>query len=58
MTAFAQVVALLLSSFGGTTAEVTITDSVDLTEVNHHFDEHGRLVMEQVVSAQKSLPSV
>jgi len=49
MTALAQVVALLLSSFGGTTAEVTITDSVDLIEVNHHFDEHGRLVMEQVV---------
>ena len=49
MTAMVQFVALLASSFGGTTAEVTITDSVDLIEVNHHFDEHRRLVMEQVV---------
>ena len=49
MTTMVQFVALLVSSFGGTTAEVTITDSVDLIEVNHHFDEHRRLVMEQVV---------
>jgi hypothetical protein len=49
MTALAQFVALLITSFSGTTTEVTITDSVDLIEVNHHFDEYGRLVMEQVV---------
>ena len=44
--------AVLLSSFGGDAVEVTLTDSVDLIEVNHHFDENGWLVMEQVVFYQ------
>jgi hypothetical protein len=49
MTALTQFVALLLSSFGGTTAEVTISDSVDLIKINHHFDAHGGLVREQAI---------
>jgi hypothetical protein len=29
--------------------DAVLRDSVDLTEVNHFYDEHGRLVFDQII---------
>ena len=49
MDALAVTVALCLSAAGLTPTEQVATDRVDLVEVNHFYDEHGRRVFDQVI---------
>jgi len=44
--------AILVSSFAGGNARPVLDDHVDLIEVNHHYDENGWLVMDQVIFYQ------
>ena len=41
--------AIMLSSFAGGNARPVLEDHVDLIELNHHYDKHGLLVMDQVI---------
>ncbi len=43
---------VLISSFAGGNAQPVLEDHVDLIEVNHHYDENGWLVMDQVIFYQ------
>ena len=42
-------VAILLGGVGLQPPEVVVEDYVDLIEVNHFYDEHGKLVFDQVI---------
>ena len=42
-------VAILLGGVGLQPPEVVVEDHVDLIEVNHFYDEHGKLVFDQVI---------
>ena len=41
--------AVLISSYAGGNAQPVLEDHVDLIEINHHYDENGWLVMDQVI---------
>jgi hypothetical protein len=40
---------VLFASLGLNPAEDVVTDRVDLIEVNHFFDDHGRHVFDQII---------
>ena len=45
-------IAVLISSYAGGNAQPVLEDHVDLIEINHHYDENGWLVMDQVIFYQ------
>ncbi|MBW3596936.1 MAG: hypothetical protein KY475_06630 [Planctomycetes bacterium] len=49
MDALSAALALCLSAAALTPAEEVAIDQVDLVEVNHFYDEHGRRVFDQVI---------
>ena len=49
MGAMSTSLAVCLTAFGLAPAKTAAVDEVDLVEINHFFDEQGRLVFDQVI---------
>ncbi len=49
---YLNILVLFISSFAGGNSRPVLEEHVDLIEVNHHYDKHGWLVMDQVIFYQ------